>query len=321
MRHLPGRLPVEPRRREATTWRSSSDRFDPSGVARRVARSRSGRARRGVRPSVRSEERRTVAASQCADCRRKCRRCGPASEHRARGGVRGSGARRRGVLGARPHGRARGSMTPSLDSERLAVLVHEVRSPVAALSAIAEALDGDTDTETRRELVRLVTLACHGVERVVTDAAVASIRSEPTDPEQLIRDVVAGAVVRGGRVELTVIGKLPTIDADVSRLRPALDNLVANALVHGPGDGLVSIRAEAASAVLISVTDHGPGIAADEIDQIFDVGVRLVPDSQGSGLGLPLARAIVEGHGGSLTVTSILGEGTTFTIALPLRQA
>ena len=212
-------------------------------------------------------------------------------------------------------------MTPSLDSERLAVLVHEVRSPVAALSAIAEALDGDTDTETRRELVRLVTLACHGVERVVTDAAVASIRSEPTDPEQLIRDVVAGAVVRGGRVDLTVVGELPTIDADASRLQQALDNLVANALVHGPGDGLVSIRAEAASAVLISVTDRGRGIAADEIDQIFDVGVRLVPDSQGSGLGLPLARAIVEGHGGSLTVTSILGEGTTFTIALPLRQA
>jgi signal transduction histidine kinase len=212
-------------------------------------------------------------------------------------------------------------MTPSLDSERLAVLVHEVRSPVAALSAIAEALDGDTDMETRRELVRLVTLACRGVERVVTDAAVASIRCEPTDPEQLIRDVVAGAVVRGARVELTLVGELPTIDADVSRLRQALDNLVANALVHGPGDGLVSIRAEAASAVLISVTDRGPGIAADEFDQIFDVGVRLDPGSRGSGLGLPLARAIVEGHGGSLTVTSTFGEGTTFTIALPLRQA
>jgi signal transduction histidine kinase len=166
-----------------------------------------------------------------------------------------------------------------------------------------------------------VTLACRSVERVVTDAAVASIRCEPTDPEQLIRDVVAGAVVRGARVELTLVGELPTIDADVSRLRQALDNLVANALVHGPGDGLVSIRAEAASAVLISVTDRGPGIAADEFDQIFDVGVRLDPGSRGSGLGLPLARAIVEGHGGSLTVTSTFGEGTTFTIALPLRQA
>ena len=212
-------------------------------------------------------------------------------------------------------------MTPILDAERLAVLVHEVRSPVAALSAIAEALDGDTDVDTRREFVRLVTLACRGVERVVADVAVASIRFEPIDPEQLVRDVVAGAVVRGADVELTVVGELPAIDADPFRLRQALDNLIANALVHGPAEGPVSIRAEAASAVLISVTDCGPGISAVELDRIFDVGVRLDPASRGSGFGLPLARAIVDGHDGSLTVTSSPDEGTTFTIALPLRQA
>lgn len=212
-------------------------------------------------------------------------------------------------------------MTQILDAERLAVLVHEVRSPVAALSAIAEALDGDTDVDTRREFVRLVTLACRGVERVVADVAVASIRFEPIDPEQLVRDVVAGAVVRGADVELTVVGELPAIDADPFRLRQALDNLIANALVHGPAGGPVSIRAEAASAVLISVTDCGNGIAAEELDRIFDIGVRLDPASRGSGFGLPLARAIVNGHGGSLTVTSSPREGTTFTIALPLRQA
>jgi signal transduction histidine kinase len=118
-----------------------------------------------------------------------------------------------------------------------------------------------------------------------------------------------------------MVGELPAIDADASRLRQALDNLIANALVHGPADGLVSVRAEATSAVLISVTDHGPGIAADELDCIFDIGVRLDPASRGSGFGLPLARAIVDGHGGSLTVTSTPGEGTTFTIALRLREA
>ena len=213
-------------------------------------------------------------------------------------------------------------MTPNLDAERIAILVHEVRSPVAALSAIAEALsDGDTDVDRRRELVRLVTLACRGVERVVMDVAVASIRAEPIDPERLVRDVVAGAVVRGGRVELAVIGELPMIDADASRLRQVLDNLIANALVHGPADGLVSVRAEAAvDAVLISVTDRGPGIATNELDRIFDVGVRLDSASRGSGLGLPLARAIVEGHGGSLTVRSTPGEGATFVIAVPLRR-
>jgi signal transduction histidine kinase len=68
------------------------------------------------------------------------------------------------------------------------------------------------------------------------------------------------------------------------------------------------------------VTDRGPGIAENELDRIFDVGVRLDSASRGSGLGLPLARAIVEGHGGSLTVTtSTPGGGATFAIALPLR--
>jgi signal transduction histidine kinase len=212
-------------------------------------------------------------------------------------------------------------VTPNLDAERMAILVHEVRSPVAALSAIAEALgDGDTDVDTRRELVRLVTLACRGVERIVTDVAVASIRAEPIDPERLVRDVVAGAAVRGARVQLDVVGKLPTIDADASRLRQVLDNLIANALVHGPTGGLVSVRADAGEALLISVTDRGPGIAENELDRIFDVGVRLDSASRGSGLGLPLARAIVEGHGGSLTVTtSTPGGGATFAIALPLR--
>jgi signal transduction histidine kinase len=208
---------------------------------------------------------------------------------------------------------------PSLESERLAVLVHEVRSPVAALSAIAEALvEGDTSAETRRELVRLVTLACRGVERVVGDAAVASIRTEPIDPERLVRDVVAAAVVRGAPVELVVVGELPVIDADASRLRQALDNLIANASAHGPAGGPVVVRAEAREGVLISVSDEGPGIAPDQLDRIFEVGVRLDPAARGSGLGLPLARAIVEGHGGTLTAQSMPGEGATFVVALPL---
>jgi signal transduction histidine kinase len=210
-------------------------------------------------------------------------------------------------------------VTSDLDAERLVVLVHEVRSPVAALSAIAQALaDGVTDPSARRELVRLVILACAGVERIVTDAAVTSIRAAPIDPAELVRDVVAGAVVRGTDVELAVVGELPVINADASRLRQVLDNLIVNAVVHGSPDGLVSVRAEASEALVISVTDSGRGISAEESDRIFEVGVGLDPGSGGRGLGLPLARAIVEGHGGSIEVTSTVGEGSTFAVRLPL---
>jgi signal transduction histidine kinase len=207
-----------------------------------------------------------------------------------------------------------------LDTERIAVLVHEVRSPVAAISAITETLaDGELAADTRRELVRLVVLACRGIERIVADIAVASIRREPVDPVRLVRDVVAGASLRGVRVEISVPAELPTIDADPSRLRQALDNLVSNAVVHGGQEARVAVRLRVDAMLCIDISDTGPGIAAEEQESIFDVGVRLDPAAvPGSGLGLPLARAIAEGHGGTLTVVSAPGAGTTFTLALPL---
>ena len=210
-------------------------------------------------------------------------------------------------------------MSRGLDNERLAVLVHEVRSPVAALSAIAESFAGpEIDSEVRRELVRLAALACRGIERVVTDVAVASIRLEPLDAVGLAEDVVSSAALRGGGVEL-VAERVPTVLGDPARLRQALDNLVGNAVVHGGADGTVVVAVGADDSIRISVTDAGPGIEQEQLERIFDVGVRLDPEANaGSGLGLAVARAIVEGHGGTLTVTSSVGVGTTFTISLPI---
>ena len=206
------------------------------------------------------------------------------------------------------------------DMDRLAVLVHEVRSPVAALSAIAEAVsDGDLGTVMRDELVRLVLLACRGIERIVGDVAVASIRLDAVDPAAVIRDVVAAARLRGWRVDAEIPAQAAVrIEADVSRLRQVLDNLVANAVVHGRRDGLVQVRLRVDDRVVIEVIDSGPGIPAAELDRIFDVGVRLEDDTPGTGLGLAVSRAIVQAHGGALTAASSPGEGTTLIVALPL---
>jgi two-component system sensor histidine kinase BaeS len=212
-------------------------------------------------------------------------------------------------------------MTSDLDLERLAVLVHEVRSPVAALSAIAGTLaDDDVDGATRPELVRLASVACRAIERIVGDVAVASIRRETIDPIALVRDVVAVARVGGAAIVLSTPEEAPAIDADPARLRQALDNLITNALVHGgPGVDLsVAVRVD--EALRIDVSDSGPGIAQNDLDRIFDTGVRLDPNRPGTGLGLALARSIAEGHGGTLTAESVLGRGAVFTLSLPLDQ-
>ena len=210
-------------------------------------------------------------------------------------------------------------MSKALDVDRIAVLVHEVRSPVAALSAIAETLvDDKVDPEARKTLVRLVVLACAGIERIVTDVAIASIRFEPVDPLRLVGDVVAAATVRGAALELTASTEVPSVQGDPPRLTQALDNLIANALAHGASDEPVSVSITADTMVRIAVSDAGSGIGPDDLDRIFDPHVRLEPDaSPGSGLGLALARAIAEGHGGSLAATSTVGAGATFILSLP----
>jgi two-component system sensor histidine kinase BaeS len=203
--------------------------------------------------------------------------------------------------------------------ERLAVLVHEVRSPIAALGAIAEAFrDGDLDPAEQSKLAELAVAACRSIERLVSDAALASVELEKVDAGALVRETVAAAEVGGARVRAAVQPGLPGVRADPVRLRQALDNLVSNALVHAPGTEVVVSAAAAKGSVLLSVTDEGDGIPLDEQARIFEAGARLDSRRPGSGLGLAIARAIAEAHGGTLTVDSQPGHGATFTISIPV---
>ena len=212
-------------------------------------------------------------------------------------------------------------MSSGLDQARLAVLVHEVRSPVAALSAVAETVaDLSADDSMRRELVRLALAASRGIERIVMDLAVASVRLEPFDVGALVRDAVASFSVRGDNVVLEGdVAKL-LVDGDPVRLRQVLDNLIGNALAHGAAAAPVVVRTSPSREdVTIAVSDTGPGIPHVARVRIFDLGVRLDAGATGSGIGLTLSRAIVHAHGGTLELESVPSEGSTFSIVLPLR--
>ncbi len=203
-------------------------------------------------------------------------------------------------------------MSPS----RLDVLAHELRSPVAALAAIAEAFP-EADGPTRGRLVELAATAGASLNRLLADVAAATLRLERIDVGRLMVDVVETAEIRGSRVVgeaevgLFVIG-------DRDRLCQALDNLIGNAIGHSPVAATVTVKARhAGDSVEIAVVDQGDGIAPVDLERIFEPGVRLTESRPGSGLGLAVVREIAVEHGGDVEVESTPGEGSTFRLVLP----
>jgi signal transduction histidine kinase len=120
--------------------------------------------------------------------------------------------------------------------------------------------------------------------------------------------------------------RFPTIHGDEMRLRQVLDNLLSNAIKYSPRGGNITVHGMYDDqTVSVSVSDEGVGLAPDEQDRIFErfyrVESTLSRSTQGTGLGLYLARAIVEAHGGTIRVQSEPGKGSTFTFTLPREQS
>ncbi len=148
------------------------------------------------------------------------------------------------------------------------------------------------------------------------------LHREPTDLGTLLPDVAAGyrgqADAAGIQLIVSVAEAVPVMDVDPARIREVVSNLLANALRHTPSGGSVDLAARVAGGVVeVTVRDTGSGMTPEELDHIFDRFYRS-PDSPGSGLGLPIARDLVEAHGGTLTATSEPGRGTTLRFTLPL---
>lgn len=205
--------------------------------------------------------------------------------------------------------------------DRLALLAHELRSPVAAIVAIAETLSvqpGDVEAETRRRLLRLAVQAGRDVERIVVDAAPANLRPEPVDLTTLAEGAVAATRLRGAEIRLELERDLPVIRGDPVRLRQALANLLDNALAHAPPGTavVVAARGRPDGDVELTVADAGEGIERERQEAIFEAGVRF-DDRPGQGVGLAVARAIVDAHGGRIEVESTPGRGATFRLVLP----
>ena len=187
-------------------------------------------------------------------------------------------------------------------TDRLAVLAHELRSPVAALAALAErAGDPDLPPESRERLVALALAAGRDVVRLVADPELLSLRPV---------EIAMPALLEGVAPDGAVTAEAVTLTCDPTRIRQAVANLVANGLRHGTA--VTVAAATAGGDVHIRVADDGPGVAAG-IDP-FAPGVSTAGST---GVGLWLARAIAEAHGGRLELSSGPGQGAVFTLVLP----
>ncbi len=211
----------------------------------------------------------------------------------------------------------------------LADVTHELRTPLTVIAGNIEAiLDGvhpadeahlGAILEETRVLSRLVedlrTLT-------LSEAGSLSLHREPTDLDILLTDVAtssaAPAATAGVTVTATVDEDVPLVDVDPVRIREVLGNLVANATRHTPGGGRIDLHAGiAGDRIEITVRDTGSGIEAALLPHIFERFARGT-GSPGSGLGLSIARGLIELHGGTIAAESPLGGGTTIRIRLPL---
>ncbi|HEV2951352.1 MAG TPA: ATP-binding protein, partial [Actinomycetota bacterium] len=208
----------------------------------------------------------------------------------------------------------------------LADVAHELRTPLSVIQAHLEALiDGlyPLDQEHLRVLLgetRVMSRLLDDLQTLSTaEAGALALHREQIEPRELIDAAVgsfaAHAKERGVRLEGRA-DTLPEIDVDRLRIGEVLSNLLSNALRHTPAGGEVIVTAVATGdAVEFSIADSGTGIAQERLPHVFDRFSRS-PDSPGAGLGLAIAKSLVEAHGGDISAESG-PRGTTIVFTLP----
>lgn len=224
-----------------------------------------------------------------------------------------------------------------MKSDFVSTISHEFKSPLTSIRQLAEMLQsGRIPSEKRRQkyydvLVeqseRLSLLTENVLSFARMEEGKKDFKFESVDIGVLLEDIVSAIQDRVShenfKMELKVKGPLPAITADGSALTQAINNLIDNAIKYSGETKEAKVQASVEeNDLIIAVEDFGIGIRSEEIDKVFDRfyrgGDELTRTVKGSGLGLTLVKQIVEAHKGTVFVKSEPGQGSTFTIKLPL---
>ncbi|MER7002581.1 PAS domain-containing sensor histidine kinase [Dactylosporangium sp. NPDC000555] len=234
----------------------------------------------------------------------------------------------------------------ALNNEFVASVSHELRGPLSSVVAFSHLLGDSTSgelSEDQRTYLSVIDRNANRLLRLIEDLLLLSrleartlqLKPMPTRLPELLGVAVAERIpaAQAAGIELTLdCTEGPEIVCDDTRLHQVVDNLVSNAVKFTPGGGRVAVKAwpgPEGEGWTVSVADSGVGIPAADLPRLFSaffrgsnvtaaVGRQVMP---GTGLGLVVSRAIVELHGGSISVASTEGVGTTVTLSLPTRPA
>jgi two-component system, NtrC family, sensor histidine kinase HydH len=211
--------------------------------------------------------------------------------------------------------------------ELSAILAHEIRNPLASIRGTAEILmEEGASAESRGEFLEILLKESDRLNRVVEDF-LRMARPEPTAKKPCrINDELASIVTllsaeaRASQVELRLVpSELPEVMADPEKLRQAFMNIILNGIQASAPQGHVTVATFSkpeTGCIEIAFSDDGPGITQEAAAKIFEP--FFTTKGSGTGLGLPITRKIVEGHGGVLEVESGSGAGATFRVKLPV---
>lgn len=214
-------------------------------------------------------------------------------------------------------------------------LAHEIRTPLTTLKGNIEAmLDGVWDVtperleNCQREVDRIARLIADIDHINAIESQQSPLKLEQMDLSALARGVAANFEVLAleKQLELTVAGEPLSIQADPDKISQVMTNLVANAIKFTPVGGKISLAVERlGDEALLRIQDNGEGIPPAELDKIFERFYMVEPSRNsrlgGKGIGLSIVKSLVQAHGGSITVESSPGEGTTFLVRLPVAPA
>ncbi|UCE99528.1 MAG: response regulator [Planctomycetota bacterium] len=225
-----------------------------------------------------------------------------------------------------------------LKSEFVATVSHEIRTPLSIFkNIISNALAGIMGQLSPKlcENLEMANRTINRLTRIVNDflditkieAGKMELRRTQYDIQLSIHDTIGSLTQLAEEKNIDLKSYMPgcelVIDADRDRIEQVLVNLISNAIKYTPEGGHVNVRVEAFDKkVAVEVEDDGLGIGSSDLEKIFDRFVQIKkqvgPGEHGTGLGLSIAKEVVELHGGKIEVESELGEGTIFTVFLPL---